>query len=135
MGVEGWYEDRVFHVIAMGHPPIENSEVTRSYFGSLNFFGGPHETSAKSDKKLIQLEKDDDSSMIVFLSDVWLDKPEVLSRLKTLFTGYSAMPPTAFVLMGNFMHSSTESGPQRIKVFKDLLKNLADLLSEYPALN
>ena len=37
--------------------------------------------------------------------------------------------------MGNFMHSSTESGPQRIKVFKDLLKNLADLLSEYPALN
>ena len=72
--------------------------------------------------------------MIVFLSDVWLDKPEVLTRLKTLFTGYSAMPPTAFVLMGNFMHSSTESGPQRIKVFKDLLKNLADLLSEFPAL-
>jgi len=26
--VEGWYEDMVFHVIAMGHPPIELAEVT-----------------------------------------------------------------------------------------------------------
>ena len=26
--VEGWYEDRVFHVVAMGHPPIEASEVS-----------------------------------------------------------------------------------------------------------
>jgi DNA polymerase epsilon subunit 2 len=25
--VEGWYEDLVFHVVAMGHPPIEKSEV------------------------------------------------------------------------------------------------------------
>lgn len=25
--VEGWYEDRIFHVVAMGHPPIETSEV------------------------------------------------------------------------------------------------------------
>lgn len=25
--VEGWYEDRIFHVVAMGHPPIEGSEV------------------------------------------------------------------------------------------------------------
>ena len=27
--VEGWYEDRVFHVVAMGHPPIEASEVSK----------------------------------------------------------------------------------------------------------
>lgn len=132
--VEGWYEDRLFHVIAMGHPPIENSEVTRSYFGSINFFGGPQETTVKSDKKLLRLENEDESSMIVFLSDVWLDKPEVMTRLKTLFTGYSSMPPTAFILMGNFMHSVTESGPQRIKVFKDLMKNLADLLQEFRTL-
>ena len=26
--VEGWYEDRIFHVVAMGHPPIEASEVS-----------------------------------------------------------------------------------------------------------
>ena len=26
--VEGWYEDLVFHVVAMGHPPVEKSEVS-----------------------------------------------------------------------------------------------------------
>ena len=40
--VEGWYEDRVFHVIAMGHPPIESSEVcmggTNAQWGILAFF-------------------------------------------------------------------------------------------------
>ena len=30
---EGWYEDRIFHVVAMGHPPIEASEVSCSDFG------------------------------------------------------------------------------------------------------
>ena len=108
--------------------------MTRSYFGSTNFFGGPLENSAKSNKRLIQLESQDDSSMLVFLSDVWLDKPDVLTRLKRLFTGYSAMPPAAFIFMGNFMASSSESGPLRIKTFKDLLKNLADLLNEHKEL-
>ena len=60
--------------------------------------------------------------MLVFLSDVWLDKPEVTIRLKRLFLGYSAMPPAAFIFMGNFMASSTESGPQKIKSYRDLLK-------------
>ena len=108
--------------------------MTRSYFGSANFFGGPLEISAKSDQRLVQLESQDESSMLVFLSDVWLDKPEVLNRLKRLFVGYSAMPPTAFVLMGNFMSSNTESGPQKIKAFKDLLKNLGDLINEHQEL-
>ena len=61
--------------------------MTRSYFGSTNFFGGPLEISSKTDKRLIQLEAQDDSAMLVFLSDVWLDKPEVTTRLKRLFLG------------------------------------------------
>ena len=44
------------------------------------------------------------------------------------------MPPTAFIFMGNFMASSTESGPQKIKSFKDLLKNFAEVLSEHQEL-
>jgi DNA polymerase epsilon subunit 2 len=92
------------------------------------------EISAKTDKRLIQLESQDDSAMLVFLSDVWLDKPEVTTRLQRLFLGYSAMPPAAFIFMGNFMASSTESGPQKIKSYKDLLKNFADVLSEHQEL-
>ena len=132
--VEGWYEDRTFHVVAMGHPPIEASEVTRSYFGSVNFFGGPLEISAKVDKGLARIEAEDEAAMFVFLSDVWLDKPEVMTRLKRLFAGYSEMPPTAFVFMGNFMASSAESGPAKVKLLKDLFKNLADMLSEFGSL-
>ena len=32
--VEGWYEDLVFHVVAMGHPPVEKSEVSLSIFSA-----------------------------------------------------------------------------------------------------
>lgn len=42
-------------------------------------------------------------SMIVFLSDVWLDSPTVLEKLQTLFMGYSECPPYAFVFCGNFL--------------------------------
>ena len=55
--VEGWYEDRLFHVIAMGHPPIENSEVTRSYFGSINFFGGPSRNHCQVGQEIAPLRK------------------------------------------------------------------------------
>lgn len=97
----------------------------------MNFFGGPSETCPKTDPRIVQLEAEDDSAMLVFLSDVWLDKPEVLTRLKRLFVGYSAMPPTAFILMGNFMASTTESGPQKTRRLKELFKNLADVIGEH----
>ena len=35
--VEGWYEDGVFHVVAMGHPPIESSEVSNSVLNTTGF--------------------------------------------------------------------------------------------------
>ena len=34
--VEGWYEDRIFHVVAMGHPPIEASEVSNLEYRIFN---------------------------------------------------------------------------------------------------
>ena len=52
---------------------------------------------------------DDNEGMLVILSDVWLDKPVVMTKLAKLFAGYSAFPPTAFVFMGNFA-SEVHSG-------------------------
>ena len=57
----------------------------------------------RQNKKLIQLERDNAESMFVFLSDVWLDRADVMERLNKLFAGYSAMPPSCFVFMGNFL--------------------------------
>ena len=91
---------------------------------------------SKSDRNIGEApaETEDEGAMLVILSDVWLDKPEVMAHLKRLLVGYSAMPPTAFVFMGNFMASSTEAGPGRVKIFKDLLKNLSELLLEHRTL-
>eukprot|EP00094_Tigriopus_californicus_P009484 TCALIF_09146-PA protein Name:"Similar to POLE2 DNA polymerase epsilon subunit 2 (Homo sapiens)" AED:0.02 eAED:0.02 QI:0/0/0/0.75/1/1/4/0/457 len=130
--LEGWYDEEVFHGTAMGFPPAETSETSRTYFGSLNFFGGPLETCAKKSEKLLQIEKRNIDAMFVFLSDVWLDKPDVNEKLGRLFAGYSAMPPTAFVLMGNFL--SSPYGSDQAKVLKEHFKALGEMLEEFPEL-
>ena len=104
----------MFHVTAMGHPPAEASEATRAYFGAVNFFGGAGATCAKKSAKLLALERADPDAMFVLMSDVWLDRPAVMTGLKRLFSGYEAVPPTAFVLMGNFL--SAPYGAQQAKV-------------------
>ncbi len=36
---------------------------------------------------LLQWESENEEDSVVVLSDVWLDKPETLDRLRTLFAG------------------------------------------------
>ncbi|XP_063039696.1 DNA polymerase epsilon subunit 2 [Engraulis encrasicolus] len=127
---EGWYEDSVFHVNAFGFPPTEPSSTTRAYYGNINFFGGPSTTSVKASAKLKQLEEENEDAMFVIVSDLWLDNVEVLEKIHTMFTGYSAMPPTCFIFCGNF--SSAPYGKNQIKSLKESLKALADVICEYP---
>uniref|UniRef100_A0A8C3GAA7 DNA polymerase II subunit 2 n=1 Tax=Cyclopterus lumpus TaxID=8103 RepID=A0A8C3GAA7_CYCLU len=113
---EGWYEDAVFHVNGFGFPPTESSSGTRAYYGNLNFFGGPSTTSVKASAKLKQLEEENEDAMFVIVSDVWLDNVEVMEKLNTMFSGYASMPPTSFILCGNF--SSAPYGKTQIKSLK-----------------
>uniref|UniRef100_A0A8D3BAK3 DNA polymerase II subunit 2 n=1 Tax=Scophthalmus maximus TaxID=52904 RepID=A0A8D3BAK3_SCOMX len=120
---EGWYEDSVFHVNGFGFPPTEPSSATRAYYGNINFFGGPSTTSVKASAKLKQLEEENEDAMFVIVSDVWLDNVEHtmrnhshLASLILFFTGYAAMPPTCFILCGNF--SSAPYGKTQIKSLK-----------------
>ncbi|XP_033639912.1 DNA polymerase epsilon subunit 2-like isoform X2 [Asterias rubens] len=129
---EGWYEDKVFHINAFGFPPPELAESTRSYFGSMNFFGGPSPTCAKASTKLQAIEKDNEEAMFVFLSDIWLDQLKVREKLNVLFSGYAEMPPTCFVFCGNF--TSKPYGSSHVKTLKDSFQALAEMLSEYPSL-
>uniref|UniRef100_A0A8B9FAU2 DNA polymerase epsilon subunit n=1 Tax=Amazona collaria TaxID=241587 RepID=A0A8B9FAU2_9PSIT len=130
---EGWYEDEVFHVNAFGFPPTEPSANTRAFYGNINFFGGPSSTSVKASAKLKQLEDENENAMFVFLSDVWLDQAEVLEKLHTMFSGYSAAPPTCFFFCGNF--SSAPYGKNQIRSLKGSLKALADIICEYPSIH
>eukprot|EP00057_Strongylocentrotus_purpuratus_P034860 XP_796825.2 PREDICTED: DNA polymerase epsilon subunit 2 [Strongylocentrotus purpuratus] len=129
---EGWYEDEVFHVNGFGFPPAEPADTTRSYFGNLNFFGGPSATCAKSSTKLKLCEQEKEDAMMVFLSDVWLDKVDVQDKLRILLTGYSEMPPMCFVFCGNF--TSTPYGPSHNKILKESLQTLANMICEFSTL-
>jgi len=126
---EGWYDDNVFHVLALGFPPAEPSSTTRAYFGNVNFFGGPSETSLKTSTVLADMEANNPDAMFVFLSDVWLDKLTVIERLRRLFNGYNSMPPTGFVLCGNFLSSIGEPG--YAAKLKEHFKLLGEMISQF----
>ncbi|XP_064617729.1 DNA polymerase epsilon subunit 2-like [Liolophura sinensis] len=128
---EGKYEDEVFHVNAFGFPPPEPAKQTCSFFGNINFFGGPSPTSARTSVKLKQLEENADS-MLVFLSDVWLDDTRVMDKLRLLFSGYAEFPPTCFVFCGNFLSASY--GNSHSSILKENLQSLGNLISEYKEL-
>uniref|UniRef100_A0A8C1TST2 DNA polymerase epsilon subunit n=1 Tax=Cyprinus carpio TaxID=7962 RepID=A0A8C1TST2_CYPCA len=128
-----WYEDSVFHINAFGFPPTEPSSFTRAYYGNINFFGGPSSTAVKASAKLKQLEEENEDAMFVIVSDVWLDRVEVLEKIQTMFSGYSAMPPTCFIFCGNF--SSAPYGRHQLRTLKESFKALADLICEYPSIH
>lgn len=127
---EGMYSDGVFHLSALGFPPAEPALETRSYFGSVNFFGGPSSSCAKSSVKLQAMLQENQDAMIVFLSDVFLDEPKVMDKLNFLLMGYSEYPPTAIVFMGNF--SSAPYGPAKFRKLKASFRALGDLILRFP---
>uniref|UniRef100_A0AC11DT31 DNA polymerase epsilon 2, accessory subunit n=1 Tax=Ovis aries TaxID=9940 RepID=A0AC11DT31_SHEEP len=108
----------------------QSVDETMAYYGNINFFGGPSNTSVKTSAKLKQLEDENKDAMFVFISDVWLDQVEVLEKLHIMFSGYSPAPPTCFILCGNF--SSVPYGKNQVQALKDSLKTLADIICEYP---
>jgi len=122
---EGIYDGEFFVLSAVGFPPSETSVDTRSYFGSINFFGSPQGRGKMSDKMAL-LEQKHSNATIVLLSDVFLDDPQVMEHLNILFTGYSEAPPTAFVFMGNF--SAAPYGVEKNETFKQCFNSLADMI-------
>ena len=129
---EGLYEEKVFHVSAVGFPPTEATATTRNYFGNVNFFGGPSPICAKASVKYQAMLRENQDAMFVFLSDVFLDDQRVMEKLSTLFAGYSEAPPTAFVLMGDF--SATPYGHLSHQKLKESFKTLGNLMVQFPVL-
>lgn len=93
-----------FHVSAMGTPPLEARERSIDLLGKdANLFGG-HFDFNRADQ-LLQMEKQAEDSVFLFISDVALDNSRVLAGLGHLFDGYleDKVIPTVIVLMGNFL--------------------------------
>lgn len=129
---EGFYEDRIFHVTAIGFSPPEPATVTLSQFPNFSVIPHPSMNSHRLSNKLKSIEETNGEAMIVFLSDVWLDQLKVMQKLQILFAGYSLMPPICFVLIGNF--SSLPIVGAQSKTFEDCFSQLGTLISEFPSL-
>ncbi|KAL7635547.1 UNVERIFIED_CONTAM: hypothetical protein RMT77_014616 [Armadillidium vulgare] len=131
--VEGWFEDGILHANTIGLPPAEDPTTTRALVGNVNYFGGPGTTCAKYNHHLEELEQSNAGAMIVIISDLWLDKIQVMEKLKILFEGYAFCPPLAFIFCGNFLSSS--HGSSQVPDLKSSFSGLADLILKVPELS
>lgn len=81
--------------------------------------------------KVSELEKQASDAMFIILSDVHLDKPQVMEKLKTLFDGFQyADPLPLFIFIGNF--SSKPYTGEGVKKWIDNFNELGNLIAEYP---
>ncbi|EGD72114.1 hypothetical protein PTSG_00131 [Salpingoeca rosetta] len=126
--VEGVYRDRKLYAHNIASPPAEPRAQTDNVFSGTNFFGGHFKEDDRA--ALIEEEMTQDS-MFVILSDVWLDKPEVLAKLRTLFEGYSGAEPETvkYILMGNFL--SAPYGKDARQTLEQCFNELADIIAQF----
>ncbi|KAG2497843.1 hypothetical protein HYH03_004110 [Edaphochlamys debaryana] len=153
--------DGAFHVRALGLPPVEPRSALPLAAQRLNTWGGAGGAVGPDSEAgcVLALEEAQRgaSERVVVLANVWLDRPEVLDSLNTIFNGFSGVPtvPAVFVLMGNF-HSragaasgAAARGAGRAGaggeamlggcdvdygVMKELFGQLAALIDQYPRL-
>ncbi|CAH0714861.1 unnamed protein product, partial [Brenthis ino] len=129
---EGFYDDKVLHVMGLVLPPSESRAVSLEFFGSLNTFGGKSKTLLKNSLNLLKVEQENEDGMLIFLSDVWFDNLKVMSKLKTLFAGYNDFPPIAIVFMGEFL--SCPYGYEHSTQLKAALTNLGEIIFPFTKL-
>ncbi|PVU93514.1 hypothetical protein BB561_003236 [Smittium simulii] len=129
--IEGNLNDDVFVVDSIMQPPAEPRTKSVSYYKGTDFFGGPEFT--QDNVTLQAIEALDDNGIIVFVSEIWLDKSEVLEQLKKLFSGFlSSRLPLAFVFIGNFNSIPYTPGNISIIQYQENMNKLADLILEFP---
>lgn len=75
--VNGVYEDKLIKVSTIILPPGEEYQNTRPFFNTVNYFGGPSPTPLKDSVKLKEYLQRNQGASFMFLSNVWLDHPDV----------------------------------------------------------
>lgn len=126
----------IFVVTAMGTPPLETREQTINALGnSANLFGGQYDYSQT--ENLLELESSSDESVFLFISDVALDSPRVLSGLHHLFQGYITdhVIPTVIFLMGSFLSHPFGQEWNDVQTLQEGFAQLGEMIkSKFPLL-
>lgn len=127
-------ESGVFRVSELGLPPAErrsesldNVTVVGTSAAAPNFFGGVPPVVDSSDWAA------DVDERVLFLSDVRIDLPHVMTKLCALFDGFigAGCIPAAFVLIGNFCSPERDDA---VLVLADAIEQLGVELLARPAL-
>ncbi len=72
-----------------------------------------------------------ESDMVLVLSEVWLDQPTVIARLRSVFAAFDeGQPPSIIVLAGSFLSASSPAS-----ALSTHLDVLGELIASYPRLN
>jgi DNA polymerase epsilon subunit 2 len=124
--VEGEMVDGVLHVHRMGNPIVEtrHEAITDIGLSATDIFQSMSTLAEFEDIRQQEILHGQDG-MLVILSNVHLDKPQMMGKLRTLFTGFLEANPV-YVLMGNFMSSGT-SAKELIGYFEELANLICDI--------
>ncbi|KAF7301757.1 DNA polymerase epsilon subunit [Mycena indigotica] len=136
--VEGEYTDEgTLEIIAIGQPPCEPRETSRSIYGHIDFLG-KGATSLLEDTSLsVRVHRELADINFFFLSDVWLDHPRTLPGLQKMFQNCidNRFIPKLIVLCGNFTSKSISHGQGRdVQRYQENFDALADLIASYPSI-
>lgn len=121
-----------FKALALGLPPAEPRTESLNAMQGLDFFGGKNLDARDEERWRSEYEDD----RVVVLSDVWLDRPDIMDKLHLIFEGYSGLehPPSVFVLMGNFQSYDANSANVHYGRIKDNFAALGRLINQFPAI-
>lgn len=123
-----------FRAFALGLPPAEPRADSLSALQGLDVFGGNKKEMSAEEMKVWEEKYEGDR--VIILSEVFLDRMEVMDKLRTIFDGYSSigMVPSAFVMMGNFQSYNATSSATNYPRQKENFTNLGRLIARYPEL-
>eukprot|EP01138_Halocafeteria_seosinensis_P004217 gb/GECG01004312.1/.p1 GENE.gb/GECG01004312.1/~~gb/GECG01004312.1/.p1 ORF type:complete len:613 (+),score=100.60 gb/GECG01004312.1/:1-1839(+) len=121
----------VFRIHTMGHPPPEMRSDTLKAMGIVD----PYciiQTPGDY-KRAIDLQTRAEDAYWVIISDLHLDNPEVLGKLKHMLDVYSELRviPSVFVLMGNFSSMPFGAHFDDATTFVRRMNEFADLIGDY----
>lgn len=124
--------DGVFAVHVLGFPPAERrlrSLVSMGVVDPFQVIRTPQEWDTA-----LALERRMEEVMMVFASDLHLDRKEVREGLHTMLEGYTRVGsiPDMFVLCGPFMSTPFGAGRDDRRTFEDLMESLGDLIARFP---
>ena len=104
--------------------------------------------AGQEEMELKRLEVEAEETMFVVLSDVHLDSPQVMHKLRMLFEGFSnvcapdpetgepmSTPPSVFIFLGNFSSQPFGKASSDVAEYKRNFDALADLILEFPQLH